>query len=387
MLKTSVVKWAIAFSVLLLAVAGCTSGVAVNTPPPSAVTTAPTKDVSSPQSDWEKTVALARQEGQIFMVTTASASTREALAGPLKSKYGIDLEFIVGSGGDLSEKVAAQRRAGLFFYDFYLGGATTATTTMKPAGFLDPLKPLLVLPEVTDPKAWYGGGINYADKEGQFIACSILMSSNKYLSVNSDLVKPGEIKSYKDLLDPKWKGKIIMYDPTIAGAASRWVAVVADKYMGSDFMVQFAKNEPVITRDYRLQIEGTAKGKYLITIGSHPDILAEFMKLGAPLKPVMPAEGAFLTGGSGLVSYLNKAAHPNASKVFINWFLSKEGQTYYSRSILAQSARVDVPTDHLDKDDIRDPNVKYFVSEEETFLIKIREYQEKSKVIFKSSLQ
>lgn len=387
MLKVSTAKWAIVVSLLLLALVGCTSGTPVNTPSPSQVTAAPSKEAPTAQSDWEKTVALARQEGTVFLVTTAASSTREALSGPLKAKYGVDLEFIVGSGGDLSEKVAAQRRAGLFFYDFYMGGATTATTTMKPAGFLDPLKPLLVLPEVTDPKVWFGGGINYADKEGQYVACSILMSSFKYLTVNSDLVKPGEIKSYKDLLDPKWKGKIIMYDPTIAGAASRWVAVVADKYMGSDYMVQFAKQEPVITRDYRLQIEGTAKGKYLITIGSHPDILAEFIKLGAPLKPVMPAEGAFLTGGSGLVSYLNKAAHPNASKVFINWFLSKEGQTYYSRSILAQSARVDVPTDHLDKDDIRDPNVKYFVSEEEGFLNKIREYQEKSKVIFKSSLQ
>lgn len=387
MLKMSTAKWAIAFSLLLLAMAGCTSGGPVTTPPPSAAGGAAVKEVSGPQSDWDKTVALARQEGVVFLVTTAAASTREALSAPLKAKYGIDLEFIVGAGGDLSERVGAQRRAGLFFYDFYMGGATTAVTTMKPAGFLDPLKPLLVLPEVTDPKVWFGGGINYADKEGQYVGCSILMSSFKYLTVNSDLVKPGEIKSYKDLLDPKWKGKIVMYDPTIAGAASRWVAVVADKYMGSDYMVQFAKNEPVITRDYRLQIEGTAKGKYLITIGSHPDILAEFIKLGAPLKPVMPAEGAFLTGGSGLVSYLNKAAHPNASKVFINWFLSKEGQTYYSRSILAQSARIDVPTDHLDKDDIRDPNVKYFVSEEENFLIKIREYQEKSKVIFASSLR
>lgn len=135
------------------------------------------------------------------------------------------------------------------------------------------------------------------------------MSSNKYLSVNSDLVKPDDIKSYKDLLNPRWRGKIVMFDPTIAGAASRWVAVVADKYMGLDYIREFVKNEPVITRDYRLQLESTARGKYLITIGSHPDILAEFIKLGAPIKPVIPQEGAFLTGGSGLVAYLNKAVN------------------------------------------------------------------------------
>lgn len=132
------IKWSILFSIFLLAIAGCSGVATVITPTPTPAGALPGKEKPAWQVDWDKTVAAARQEGEVVLVTTASASTRQELAGPLKSKYGIDLQFVVGSGPDLSEKVAAQRRAGLFLFDFYLGGATTATTTMKPAGYLDP---------------------------------------------------------------------------------------------------------------------------------------------------------------------------------------------------------------------------------------------------------
>lgn len=332
--------------------------------------------------DWEKTLSMGRQERSVVIYSTMSGDIRQAISKSFNAKYGIELELVSARGTEVAEKIATLRRAGLFLADVFIGGSTTPTTTLKPRGDLQPLKPLLVLPEVIDQKLWFGGGLVFTDKERQYVACPVLTTSNSYNSANTDLVKEGEFASYKDLLNTKWKGKIIINDPTIAGAGSRWFAVVADQYTGLDYMRSLVNNAPAITRDQRLQVEGLARGKYSIAIGAQPDILVEFIKLGAPVKKVVPGEGAWLGGGPGLIAYVNNAPHPNASKIFINWFMSKEGQTIYSRIVLAESARLDVPTDHLNKDDLRDPAVKYFISEEEEFLYKIREYEKNAREIF-----
>ncbi len=337
------------------------------------------------EANWKKTLDAAKNEGKVHIYSVASNAVRSALSKEFTKKYGIQLEFVTARGSELVEKLSSERRANIYLADLYIGGSTTPTTSFKPAGFLDPLKPLLVLPEVTNPKLWYGGGLYFGDKEKQYVVCPVLTAANNYLSVNADLVKPGEIKAYKDLLNPKWKGKIIINDPTIAGAGSRWFAVVADQFTGLDYMRDLAKQEPFLTRDQRLQAEWVARGKYAIAIGVQPDLQAEFIKAGAPIKTVIPEEGTWLGGGPGLIVYFNRAPHPNAAKIFVNWFLSKEGQTLYSKTAAAESARLDVPTDHLNKDDLRVPGVKYFISEDEEFLIKKTEYESKwAKEVFGS---
>ncbi len=334
------------------------------------------------EQDWKKTMDAAKDEGKVTIYTTASGSTRVALTKAFTKKYGIQLDLLVGRGAETAEKLSVERRANIFTADLYIGGSTTSTTSFKPKGFLAPLKPLLILPDVTNSKLWYGGGLFFTDKERQYVAIPVLTPANSYLAINTDLVKPGDIASYKDLLNPKWKGKIIMNDPTIAGAGSRWFAVVADKYTGLDYMRHLAKQDLTITRDRRLQVEGLARGKYAIAIGSQPDELESLIKAGAPIKPLIPEEGTWLGGGPGCISYFDRAPHPSATKIFVNWLMSKEGQTVYSKAVGAQSARLDVPTDHLTKDDMRDPSVKYFISEDEEFLIKIKDYENKAKEIF-----
>ncbi len=355
--------------------------VLVGAPP---IKAAPAVKQGNWEADWKQTLDAAKKEEKVHIYNTASSEVRAALSKAFAQRHGIQVEFITARGAELVEKLSAERRANIYLADLYIGGATTATAAFKPAGFLEPIKPLLVLPEVLDPKVWYGGGIYYTDKEQQYIICPVLTASNNYLSINTDLVKPGEIKSYKDLLNPKWKGKIIINDPTISGAGSRWFSVVADQIMGLDYLRNLVKQEPFLTRNIRLQVEWLARGKYPIAIGAQPDIQAEFLKHGAPIKTVTPEEGGWLGGGPGLISYFNRAPHPQATRVFVNWFLSEEGQTLYSKMAKAESARLDVPTGHLNKADMRAPGVKYFISESEDFLIKKTEYEKWAKDVFGS---
>ncbi len=342
----------------------------------------PQKDQgSSWETEWNNAVEGAKKEGKVVIYSSLASNSRVVLGKAFKEKYGIDVEWVAGRGAEATEKFFTERRGGLYLGDLFIIGGITPFVSLKPAGVLEPLKPLLILPEVTNPKAWWGGGLWFADNARSYVSSPILTTA-QYLVANSTMVKKGEIVSYRDLLKPKWKGKIILNDPTTVGAGSRWFAVVAEKIMGVDYMRELAKQDIVVTRDQRLQLEWISREKYPVILGPQPDITAEFTHAGAPLMPIEVSEGSWLGGGPGLAAYINKAPHPNAAKVFLNWFHSKEGQTIYGRSSLTESARLDVPNDYLDPSVRRKPNVKYFISEDEDFIMKFNDLMKLAGQIF-----
>lgn len=218
----------------------------------------------------------------------------------------------------------------------------------------------LILPEVKDPKAWWSGSLLWVDRKHFSLAFNAY--SLPAYAINTEMVKPEELKSYRDLLDPKWKGKIIINDPTIAGIGEKGLSFVLVT-MGVDFVKDLAKQEPFIVRDQRLQVEWLAQRKFPIGLFCKSDPIAEFVKAGAPIKELIPIEGQALTSGSGNLPLVDGAAHPYAASLFINWLLSKEGQILFSKASLVQSAREDIPTDYLDPVKLRQPGVKYMWAE------------------------
>lgn len=185
------------------------------------------------------------------------------------------------------------------------------------------------------------------------------------VSINTDLVKPDEITYWNDLLAPKWKGKIIMPDPALPSAASTWFFWTTEA-LGKDFMYSLVKQEPRVIRDERLVSEWLAQAKYPVALAVPYTKLAEFLHAGAHIGFVKPSDYHALANGSGLLSLMNKAPHPNAAKVFINWLFTKEGQTLLSQAQDAQSRRVDVPTDKLSLAGLRNPSFKYLEETVET---------------------
>ncbi len=342
--------------------------------------------IPSWQNEWNRTVAAGTKEGKVVIYTTAIPATRTSVADVFKKRYNITVEYIVGRGSELLPKLTQERKAGLYLADLYIAGATTQVNDMKPRGMLDPLKPLLILPEVTDPKGWWAGRLYFCDKEAQY-ALGFSLYAVGSMAQNTDLVKPQEIKSYKDFLNPKWKGKLVLGDPTVPGSGLRLFSTVGGYIMGMDYMRELAKQEPLITRDQRQATEWVARGKYPIVIGIVQEVIESFKKVGAPLNYISPSEGTWLSSSPGVISLINKSAHPNAAKVFLNWLLTKEGQTVYSRASGIQSARVDVPTDHLDADWLRDPAAKYLFADDADVLSREEEFTKLAKDIFRSLLK
>ncbi|MBI4334718.1 MAG: extracellular solute-binding protein [Chloroflexi bacterium] len=352
------------------------------TPPVGETKASPGKSV--PEDDWQKTLARAKEEGSLLIYTGASAEARRVLADAFRKTYGMEAEFIAGSPGELETKLAKERSAGLFLGDLVLSGPGSMTASMKPAGLFDPIKPLLVLPEVLDPRAWWGEqGPIFIDTEENYVVAGSYFEAMTVL-MNTDVVRPSQLKSYRDLLGTSWKGKIVMGDPAGPGQAAAlvqlWGWVMPN--LGKNYVRDFVKQEPIIMRDRLLPVEWVARGKNPIGIGVQTSIAGEFMGKGAPIKWARIEEGAWLTGGLSCLSLLNRAPHPNAAKVFANWFLTKEVSTLYSRATLQQASRVDVPTDFLDPETLRLKEVKYHKEGEKEHVLRYAEVYPFVKEVF-----
>jgi iron(III) transport system substrate-binding protein len=164
---------------------------------------------------------------------------------------------------------------------------------------------------------------------------------------NTDFVKPDEIRSLNDLLNPKWAGKIGYLDPRTPGAgASMWSFLW--KLKGEDYLKKLAAQKLLLGRDQRLLAESLAKGKIAVVIGLSYYSLLPFAKAGLPVRLIPSArDEIYVSGGSGNMTIIKGAPHPNATKVFVNWFLGQEGQETYSRAMGQATRRLDVDTQWL----------------------------------------
>lgn len=297
------------------------------------------------QSEWDKTVEAANKEGKVVAGVPASAELRKGLETGFGKRFpGIELEISTARGPTNASKIAAEHAAGVRYYDVLISGSLTPLNLLN-AGILDPVEPLFILPEVKDPKRWYGGHI-WADNAKRFLySFQAYQSENTWY--NSQLLKPEDFRSLDDLLNPKLKGKIGMLDPRSAGGGtSTWSFWYKTK--GEEFLRKFAIQEPFLSREQRLLGESLAKGRFALTVGLTYYTLAPFIKANQPIKPLPePKEGGYTSSGSGALSVVKNATHPNATKVFVNWLLGKEGQEIYGKAMGQATRRLDVDTQWL----------------------------------------
>ncbi len=315
---------------------------------------------------WDSIVAEAKKEGNLAIYTTANGGNVRKVGTAFTEKYGIKVEVLAARGPELMQKMEAQRRAGMKAVDVVIAGGTNLMFEMKPLGYLDRLDDILILPEVTDSKAWITGKMPYMDKDRTGV--SMLSAVNRGFIKNGNLVKEGEMSSYKDLLNLRWKGKIIMSDPTIPGAGNSFVGVLASVWGVENtkgFLRQLIKQDLAITRDMRQQVEWVARGKYDIGVGTHGETVMEFIKIGAPISPILAKEGGVATQMSYGLGVVNKRPNPNAAVVFANWILSREGNAVLVQSAGLPGARVDSPREGIPSISFPRLGEKYFTADEE----------------------
>jgi iron(III) transport system substrate-binding protein len=300
---------------------------------------------SAGSQDWEKIVEAAQKEGKVTVSIPATAEMRKQVEENFRKKFGIEVEVFTARGSAAVRRMADEFRAGVRHFDLHIGGSNSAVSGLLDEGLLDPVEPWLVLPEVKDPKYWWGGHM-WVDNAKRYIY-SFQAYITESLWCNTDLVKPSEIRSYDDYLNPKWKGKIGFLDPRSPGAGdSSWSFIWSVK--GEEYLKKLVAQDLFLGRDQRVLAESLAKGRVALMIGLTYYSYAPFIKAGLPVKS-LPAmkEGTFGTAGSGNLAIIKSPAHPNATKVFVNWLLSRDGQDVVPRALGQATRRLDVDTKWL----------------------------------------
>jgi ABC-type Fe3+ transport system substrate-binding protein len=324
--------------------------------------------------DWDKTVAAAEKEGVVSIyIFEAGPLTEEAVQGFERAYPKIKVNQLRGRGNDLGPRLVAERRAGKYLADLFAGGKGTAYTTLYVGKMLDAIKPLLVLPEVVDESKWWRGELKYVDPENKHIFVYIGNAGGVEINHNTNLVNPREFGSYWDLIQPKWKGKIVAVDPRMRGMDNPVLFFYYHSKLGPDFIKKlYGDMEVSIARDYRQPTDWLASGKFAICIPCVSDEMDKAMEQGLPVGQVFRLkEGGTLSSSGGTLSLLQNAPHPNAAKVFVNWLLSREGQMHVQKGRKGRprtgsnSLRIDIPKNEIPEEIQRREGVDYFDADDE----------------------
>ncbi len=289
--------------------------------------------------EWERTVAAAKKEGTVVIWATSGELLRQVLMEFEHDYPGIKVAYESGNSRNFWPRLEKERSLGRYLWDLSIGGVSSAFEA-RDRGLLDPIRPLLALPEVTGDGKWLGGidGL-YADRDKKY-AMRFIGSQFAAVMVDRDVVPEKEFSSARDLLDPRWRGKIVMQDPRGGGGAGAYALAGFLLQYGEPFVRELLTRQDIVLSDNKRQMaEWVIRKRYPIAIGMGTETLPQFHRQGLGLN-VRVVPGDIITGDAVLL--INNAPHPNAAKVYVNWLLSQKTQARLAEVARFNSRRTDV---------------------------------------------
>ena len=265
--------------------------------------------------DWNKVVEAAKKEGKLVIYTASVGSPfHKTVFNAFESKYGIKIDLLEARASEVRERVRVEQAAGRFLGDLHHNGSTTTWLMTRDGNF----QPHGAIPNIKNVDPTY-------QPDDTKIPAEVISYS---LLVNKNLVKPAdEPKSWKDLLDPKWAGKILSDDYRALGGGAVFFPVMLRAF-GREFHDKLATQKPVFSRDIQNSERRCARGEFPIYL---PFNLQDLNNLkGLPIKAIVPAEGRPYVRFD--ISMLKNAPHPNASRLLMNHYLEPESQLVFANA-------------------------------------------------------
>lgn len=320
------------------------------------------------QGAWDKLADAANKEGQLT-IYSGSIPALMVEDGAFQKRFpGIKILTVIAEGGaGAAQRIIAERRGSKFVADLVMG-TSGSIWSLYAAKALDPIKPVLILPEVADESKWWQGSHRYVDPDKKFIFTFMGSPREGSVYYNKNLVNPNQLTSYWDFVEPKWKGKIELRDLRAAGiAAPSMRFLYYHPELGPKFLKRlFGDMDVTLFRDRRQSVDWLVNGKFSICFMCLPTEIAKATAQGLPVDGFGTLkEGSLLDSLTGNIGLVNNAPHKNAAILFLNWLLSRDGQQMAqqvhtrARIGVSNSLRIDIPKDSVPADERPVAGVKY----------------------------
>ena len=304
------------------------------------------------EADWATLITAAQDEGEVTVAGPPNPDVNSAVPSAFDDRFGIKVKYIAGSSGETAQKIQSEREANIYSLDIFLAGGNTMSTVIYGNGWLQDLKSQLVSPKLAESATWQGVGDHapFVDEPHFNSVAKLSIQGQEQIIVNSDLVDDDEIKGWNDLLDPKWKGKIVAMDPTTGSGLGFNVAVMVYSKLGREFVDKLYRGQGVVLQtDDRQAADSVAKGQNAVAIGVSEanGQIDQLIEDGLPIRVISAPDDAppMVSAGYGELGLMAHPAHENAAKLFANWLLCPDGNKAWNKANRYQASRVDVDID------------------------------------------
>ena len=287
---------------------------------PTSWSTAAGQQQGTASLQWDPVVSAAKKEARVVVFGPAGELIRNALVESFRKSFpDIVFEYVGGRAAGRATRLKAERDGGVYSVDVFIGGSVTMMDLGSYAA-LEQIETALILPEVKEPKFWRDRQFEITNPATRY---TTVFSSqpNPPVIYDPKQVKVHEVDELAQLLNPKWKGKIVLNDPLPAGAAAsffRWLWRTLGPDRATEYFRKIRAQAGVVERDQRRQIEWVAQGKYPWLLAPNNSMLFQLAQRGLKfgVLPEFKDYGTHIGTGSGCIALMDRAPNRNAPSAF-----------------------------------------------------------------------
>jgi iron(III) transport system substrate-binding protein len=258
-------------------------------------------------------IAAAKKEGQVIYYTSTDLPVAERLAKAFEAKYpGIAVRVERTGAERVFQRIGQEYSSNIHAVDVVNSSDAAHFIVWKRDGILAPYVP-------EDVAKFYP--VEHKDVDGQFASFRVWLSIIAY---NTNMVKAEEApKSFADLLDPKWKGKIVKAHPGYSGTIMT-ATYQMQRDLGWSFFEQLAKQNIMQVQSSADPPKKLELGERAVMADGNEYNIFQMKEAGRPVEPVYATEGSPLIIGPNGV--FKGSPNPNAAKLFQSFCFSRDAQ-------------------------------------------------------------